>query len=252
LIFNVVAAAVIATASPAPASTTMPVVTWNTITLGAPAAQLRTAWGDPLAIAKDDRGVILARYALPGTRASYVFVVDRGGQIGGFAAFHEPEDATEGIPADPSTVAVGDSFESAKGKHPDFQLKQDDTDSQTFEGNVGDVHVAYRVVKDRIAAISWLRLSGLPAQTLPDIANPAGDAFASAILDVQPNESSGTAWEYRYIAFHPCAENSAWKPAKQSLVQKAGRAYDILHVVCPASNAERDFYFDITPYFGKL
>jgi hypothetical protein len=237
------------TPSPAPAMT--PNVTWNNITLGAPSAQLRTVWGDPLAVTNDG-GVALARYWLPGTQASYVFVLDRGGQIVGFATFREPDGEAENIPPDPSNVKVRDTFESAKAKHPEFELKQDDSGSQTLEGSVDHVRVSYRIVADRVTAISWIRLSGLSSQAVPGIGNPAGDSFDDAILDVQANEMNGTAWEYRYLAFHPCADNSRWKLAKQSLAQKAGKSYDILHVVCPATNAQRDFYFDITPYFGKL
>jgi hypothetical protein len=251
MLLSAVVAAIVATTTPSPAPTTRPNVTWNTITLGAPSAQLRSVWGDPLAVSNVGDAK-LARYLLPGTQASYVFVFDRSGQIAGFATFGEPDSEAENIPPDPSNVRLGETFESAKAKHPEFELKQDDSDSQTLEGSVGDVRVSYRVVKDRITAISWIQLSGAPTQVLPGIENPAGDSFDDAILDVQASEMAGTTWEYRYLAFHPCAENSRWKLAKQSLAHNAGRAYDILHVVCPATNAERDFYFDITPYFGKL
>jgi hypothetical protein len=43
-----------------------------------------------------------------------------------------------------------------------------------------------------------------------------------------------------------------WKLQSQSLLSQNGRAFDKLHAVCPPTKAERDFYFDITNYFGKL
>ena len=79
-----------------------------------------------------------------------------------------------------------------------------------------------------------------------------GDSFATAILDMQENEDAGVAWEYRFLAFHPCAENTRWQLKNQALTKNGGRAYDLLHVVCPATKAERDFYFDITSFYGKL
>jgi hypothetical protein len=81
---------------------------------------------------------------------------------------------------------------------------------------------------------------------------PSGEAIASANLDLQPNESDGVTWEYRYLAFHPCSQAASWKLQRQSLLHDGARAYDDLHVVCPPTKAERDFYFDVTRYFGKV
>jgi hypothetical protein len=113
------------------------------------------------------------------------------------------------------------------------------------------VRISYQIANGRATNFVWTDPvdRGLPA--LAHIADPPGDSFANAVLDVQKGETDGVAWEYRYLAAHPCAENSRWKLERQALLRHYGRAYDRLHVVCPATNAERDFYFDITPYFGK-
>jgi hypothetical protein len=86
----------------------------------------------------------------------------------------------------------------------------------------------------------------------PQIRQPTGDSTADAILDVQQNETDGVDWEYVYLSYHPCDHDTLWKVQKQALVNAGGRAYDLLHVVCPTTKAERDIFFDVTPYFGKL
>jgi len=66
------------------------------------------------------------------------------------------------------------------------------------------------------------------------------------------NETDDVAWEYRYLAFHPCDKDTRWRLIHQSVVKQGEHAYDRLHVVCPTTKAERDFYFDNIAYFGKL
>ena len=80
---------------------------------------------------------------------------------------------------------------------------------------------------------------------------PAGDSLFAAILDKQANESDGVAWEYRYLAFHPCSGDTRWQLQNQSVMHAAGRAYDRLQVTARRRTPQRDFYFDITGYFGK-
>lgn len=80
---------------------------------------------------------------------------------------------------------------------------------------------------------------------------PSGDSPATAIVDPETNESAGVDWEYRFLRAHPCDGETAWKLQQQALVNAGNRVYDKLHVVCPTTKIERDFYFDITSYFGK-
>ena len=72
------------------------------------------------------------------------------------------------------------------------------------------------------------------------------------MVDLQQNETDGVAWEYLYLSYNPCDADTQWKLQNQSLIRVNERAYDRLHVICPTTKAERDFYFDITSYFGKL
>jgi hypothetical protein len=258
--FALAAAILATTPSPAPTATMIASpatgpsqsITWNGITIGEPSAALRATLGDPLRKISG-KSIDVARYWMPGSKSSYFLAIEESGRVVGFSAFSEPDGTVENVPPDPSGVRIGDSRESVQAKHPDFASGHDDDNDPTLEGRVGDFYVFYRLAGDRVANFHWGRpFNPVATPPLTENPEPTGDSFDDAVLDVQANEMDGTAWEYRYLAFHPCADGVEWKPATQSLVHNAGRAYDILHVVCPATNAERDFYFDITPYFGKL
>jgi hypothetical protein len=249
MIAGLLAAASIAAATPAPAATQN--VSWNGIVLGAPSAPLRSTLGDPLHVTQG-KYTDAARYWIPGSKASYFLVLEENGHVAGFMGFDESGTAPEGVPADPSGVTIGDTVDAVKAKHPDFQLSQDPQKTPTLSGRVGDVDVTYDVANGHVTDFEWSRPfepSSVPA--LPSIADPAGDSYATAILDAQNDEMSGVSWEYRYLAFHPCSGDERWKLKMQSLRNSGGKAYDVLHVVCPSTNAERDFFFDITRYFGK-
>jgi hypothetical protein len=236
--------------SPAPSPGVSGTTTWNGLTIGAPSAALRTVIGDPLQL--DGGGSLRsARYLIPGTNSSYFMVIERSGRIDGFAAFTVPDGSLEAAPPDPSGVHIGDSLESVKVKHPDFQLKRDDDGNAVLVGMANGNRISYQITNGTVTNFIWTDPidHGLPALT--GIADPSGDSFANAILDVQSGESEGVSWEYRYLTAHRCAADDRWKLQQQSLLQHEGRAYDRLHVICPSTKTERDFYFDITPYFGK-
>jgi hypothetical protein len=247
------ALAVLAVATPLPVATSAATgsVTWNGITLGAPSATLRTTIGDPLRVTPGSAARI-ARYWIPGTRSSYFLVLERNGYVIGFVGFTEPDGTVETVPPDPFGVRVGDAVDTVKAKHPNYQSRESGDGATLFEGPGSDgVRVAYRIVDGHVVSFQWGTAGSDVAPALPEIADPSGDSIANAILDAQRTETDGVAWEYRYLAFHPCTERVAWKLQSQSLMNSGKRAYDRLHVVCPANKEERDFYFDITPYFGK-
>lgn len=220
------------------------------MTIGAPSAILRNTIGDPLQV-DGAEPLRSARYLVSGTNTSYFIVIERGGRIAGFAAFTVSDGTVETMPPDPSGVSVGDTLDSVKAKHPDFQVNRNDDGNTLFVGMVSGIRASYQIVNGRVTDFVWTDPvdHGLPA--LAGIAVPAGDSLANVVLDVQKGESDGVEWEYRYLTAHRCAENSRWKLQRQALLHHEGRSYDLLHVICPATNAERDFYFDITSYFGK-
>ncbi len=228
-------------------------VAWHGVTLGAPASSLRPLLGDPLRIVPLN-GRRVARYWLPGANSTYLLVVEESGYISSFEAFTDvtPTAVMDNVAPDPSGVRLGDTLEAVKSAHPDYHSAIDQDDRPLLVVHVSSTTNAGYVFQDgRMRSFQWTtQLAAQPA--LPPLGAPNGDSPFAAILDKQANETDGVAWEYRYLAFHPCSGDTRWQIKNQSLMHAAGRAYDRLRVVCPATNSERDFYFDITSYFGKL
>ena len=77
-----------------------------------------------------------------------------------------------------------------------------------------------------------------------------GTSFDDAIVIVADNERTGVDAEYAYLRAHPC-DGGAWKLSKQALVRNGGKPYDVLSVTCGGGAPKRDFYFDISSFFGK-
>jgi hypothetical protein len=229
-------------------------MTWHGVTLGAPASALRAQIGDPLRVVPVN-GRRVARYWLPGANSTYLLVVEGNGYVSAFEAFTDaaPTAVLDNVAPDPSGVRLGDTLENVKSAHPDAHSAIDQDGRPTLLVRISDaVGAEYIFENGRLRSFQWtIAASGSPP-ALPPIAAPTGDSLFAAILDKQANETDGVAWEYRYLAFHPCSGDTRWQIKSQTLMHAGGRAYDRIEVVCPATNAERDFYFDITSYFGKL
>lgn len=228
-------------------------LTWHNITLGEPASNLRAALGDPLRVLSFANGAHVGRYWLAGSNSTYVLVVEHRGYVVSFDVFTDdvPASAIETVPPDPFGVRLGETLQDVRAKHPEFHGDLDEGGNPFLVGQVSrTTGVEYSFEGNRVRRFQWA--APVPAGvTLAPLTAPAGDALSSAILDMQPNEADGTAWEYRYLAFHPCTESARWQLLRQALLRDGGREYDELHVLCAPTKAERDFYFDITNYFGK-
>lgn len=250
------AAVLLGTATAVVAQVAEPAVTWNGITLGGAASSLRSSIGDPLRISLFNDGTRrIARYWVPGMDTTYFLIIEEHGYVVGFDGFSEPAPTAvlENVPPDPTGVRVGDTLEAVKTKHPDFRAGVDDDGAPYLIGKASPtVAVVYSFEGGRVSRFQWGTKLPADRPELSPLSEPSGASPSNAILDVQKNEADGTAWEYRYLAFHPCADGSRRQLKKQALVNDRGRSYDVLHVVCPATKAERDFFFDITSYFGKL
>lgn len=228
-------------------------VAWHGVALGAPASRLRVQLGDPLRIVPVN-GRRVARYWLPGANSTYLLVVESNGYVSSFEAFTDaaPTAVLDNVAPDPSGVRLGDTLENVKSAHPDSRAAIDQDGRPTLLVRVSDAVGAEYVFQDgRLRSFEWTTTTHTAPPALPPLVAPTGDSLFAAILDKQTNETDGVAWEYRYLAFHPCSGNARWQVKSQGLMHAAGRAYDRLAVVCPTTNAERDFYFDITSYFGK-
>ena len=229
------------------------VITWHGVTLGAPASSLRAQLGDPLRIVPVN-GRRVARYWLAGANSTYLLVVEGNGYVSSFEAFTDvtPTAVLDNVAPDPSGVRLGETLEEVKSAHPDYRQAIDQDDRPTLLVRVSNsVGVEYVFEDGRLRSFEWTTAAHDARPALPPLSAPAGDSLFAAILDKQANESDGVAWEYRYLAFHPCAGDTRWQLQNQSVMHASGRAYDRLKVTCSATNAQRDFYFDITGYFGK-
>ncbi|MBV9737401.1 MAG: hypothetical protein JO177_04450 [Candidatus Eremiobacteraeota bacterium] len=78
-----------------------------------------------------------------------------------------------------------------------------------------------------------------------------GTSFSDAVVVKAPDESTGVASEYAWLASHPCT-GGTWRVATQSLVFHDKKPYDVLSVICSSGAQKRDVYFDISAYFGKM
>jgi hypothetical protein len=197
-------------------------VTWDSITLGAPASSIRARFGDPLRVVVFDKPPQhVARYSFPGSDSTYVLVMEERGYV--------------------------------KVNAPMLHASVDEDGAPQLAGQVSaTTRVRYGFKNGRVPAILWSTSVLHDGADGPPLADPAGDSISTAILNMQTNEIDGVAWEYRYLAFHPCGNDGRWRLKQQALMNKEGRAYDLLHVVCPPTKVERNFFFDVTNFFGKL
>ncbi len=196
----------------------------------------------------------VARYWLAGSNSTYVIIVEERGYVVSFDAFTDtaPAAVIETVPPDPFGVRLGETLADVKATHPQFRGDIDEGGNTFLVGQLSSTTaVAYSFEGERVRRFQWAAPVPAGKAALAPLTAAPGDTLSSAILDLQQNETDGVAWEYRYLAFHPCTEVARWQLQKESLLRDGGREYDDLHVLCPATKAERDFYFDITNYFGK-
>ena len=102
------------------------------------------------------------------------------------------------------------------------------------------------------ASLAAAMLAGCASTpTQHPITSPAtardGNSMAGAVVIQAPNEPTGVAAEYRWIAdrFPGYARDG------QALLHKDGHFYDTLDITT-SSGEHKKFYFDITNFFGKL
>ena len=233
-----------------------PQLTWEHITLGEPASDLRTTLGDPLRVLSFGAGKgHVARYWIAGSNSTYVIVVEERGYVASYDGFTDtpPNTVMESVPPDPFGVRLGETLPSVRSHHPLLRGDLDEGGNPFLIGQISQtVGVEYSFERGRVRRFQWAVALPADQPALAPLTAPSGDAPSSAILDLQRDERDGVAWEYRYLTFHPCTESAQWQVENQTVFHEGGRSYDRLRVRCPVTKAERDFYFDITNYFGKL
>src|ERR1700682_4793103 len=227
-------------------------MTWLGVTLGVPVSSLRESNGDPMAVTRYPDVMIAAgqtpppgaaperkaRYWLGGTM--FLIVTEQRGHVVGLGAYapEAPDSPVTSVAADPLGLRLGQTIQQPDGQ-PVKSRAIDVTRS-------ADIKIRYELDNGHINSIQWsltpAAIAALPGDDLPPMTEAVGDGFATAILDAQPDETTGVRWEYTYLAFRMCDKNTSGKPKGQALASNGGRRYDILHAVCPTTNAERDFY----------
>lgn len=88
-----------------------------------------------------------------------------------------------------------------------------------------------------------------PTATSSDASSSGNDgsSYEKAIVIDKKNESEGVAAEYKWLR-----ENYPdYSVTGQSLQQNNKKWYDVLHTKAK-DGTKRDFYFDITKFFGKM
>ena len=74
-----------------------------------------------------------------------------------------------------------------------------------------------------------------------------GSSVESAVVIYADSGMDGTASVYQRVR----SNYPGWQVKRQALIGRSGRRYDRLTIVSP-SGQEKDIYFDVTRYFGKL
>jgi hypothetical protein len=85
-------------------------ITWDNITLGAPASSIRALFGDPLRVVLfDNPPERIARYSFPGSDSTYVLVMEERGYVKGVEIFTDA--ATGSLKA---SRPIRSAYDSAK------------------------------------------------------------------------------------------------------------------------------------------
>jgi hypothetical protein len=204
--------------------------------------------GDPLRIVSFENDTRrIARYWLAGSNSTYVLVIEERGYVTSFDAFTDavPRAEIASVPADPFGVRLGETYAAVKATPRDLLGDVDEDGVSFLVGKASStIGVEYTFADGRLHSFQWVAPIPSDKPALAPLAESSGDAPASAILDLQPDERDGAAWEYQYLTFHPCGGTARWRLEQQKIVNENGRTYDRLHVVCPATSVQRDFYFD--------
>lgn len=100
-----------------------------------------------------------------------------------------------------------------------------------------------------LLTISPMQANALHAAPKPQL--PDGTSPQSAVVLKAATDKIGVRSEYIYIAHTKCGDSGSYKAAGQKLLTQEHRAFDVLHAKCSDGTQERDFFFDITDFYGK-
>ena len=98
-----------------------------------------------------------------------------------------------------------------------------------------------------LSACSTTAPTSTPLPKAVSVGKEDGLSFATAIVIHAKDERSGVDAEYAWID----ANLPRFRHGGQSLIEQNGKPFDVIHVAS-ANGEERDVYFDISEYFGKM
>ena len=94
-------------------------------------------------------------------------------------------------------------------------------------------------------------LRGKPRHSGPSKGG-SGSSMEDAIVIKAPTDGMGIAEEYTYLQQHYGQKDRDWKVEGQALLMgQGGKPYDLLTVKFKDGKV-REFYFDISSFFGKF
>jgi len=80
----------------------------------------------------------------------------------------------------------------------------------------------------------------------------SGESADNPIVVMAEDEVTGVQMEYMHIEAERCVCGGKWEVLEQALIEHEGKPYDQIRVRCQRCGLERDFFFDISAFYGRL
>jgi len=258
---------------PARAADNGPYPSFLGATLGQPAKELRTTLGDPLLVTLFPDALVkagvpvtpgmpsqrTARFWIAPSTQTFALIAERDGVVTSIELYIDGTLAgpPDGLPTSPSGISIGMTGEDVVRIHGAPQMQSAGAITYIFKGGIIE---RYDLANGLVHAITFFLAPNVAASTINSDAGPSLAQFSlpdgltpdTAILDMMPSEKPGVRWEYLWLAFHPCDGRTPWKRGMQGVSRQGSRSFDRFHLICEPTHVERDLFFDITNYLGKL
>lgn len=208
--------------------------------MGTPAADLRATLGDPLLVEKTSEVSRTADYLRFDDPSAVLRVTERDGVVFAVEIERERAEPTLG-PSDSHGVALGVNRAAVIAKRGKAAFETMNTLLYPENANQ-DASLIYRFDGDVVEGIKLVG-SGVSAAgnaALPHLVEAAGDAYATAILDLTPTVLGSDHFRDRYLSVHGCAT-----AGRTSTVDRRDkRTYVVGSALC--NGKQRKLFFDIT------
>ncbi len=234
-------------ASSAIPATPAPLAALAGVTLGSSSKEVRAQLGKPREILSASLGDVW-RFSADGGNAT-LDVLIAGDTVIDVAV--RSSDGKQSTLADPNGGALGMTAQALQAVRGAPVATLDGGEHLAYADR-GGARWFYTIVNGTVTRIELASPAPPPAaaQVIAD-ARHDGSSVEHALIVNAATESDGVQAEMSYIGGLSCDESGRWQVTGQELVPAGGRYYDLLHAVCSVSKHPRDFYFDVTSFFGK-